>query len=217
MEAKSVDEIPIARTGSMEPKWDGFRCLVFRDGPGRSCKSVRPPFTRYFRRSSRPPRRLPARRFCSTARSRAGRTRLLVRRALAAHHPAASRIARLAGETPALMIVFDLLVDVNGKALTICRCASGRPRLARFRSSIRESRAFRLSPATVRLAEAKGWLKKVGARSTHHRETARPPLRGRQPPTASRRSRITAAPNCVVGGFRYNEGKRSWLAAARAP
>jgi len=32
MEALSVDQIPVGRQWQYEPKWDGFRCLVFRDG-----------------------------------------------------------------------------------------------------------------------------------------------------------------------------------------
>jgi hypothetical protein len=39
-------------------------------------------------------------------------------------HPAASRVTKLAKETPALLIVFDLLVDAEGKSWSACRCRS---------------------------------------------------------------------------------------------
>src|SRR3981081_4131247 len=64
MEAKSVDEIPTGPDWQYEPKWDGFRCLIFRDGPKveLQSKSGRP-LTRYFPEIVAATKALPARRF----------------------------------------------------------------------------------------------------------------------------------------------------------
>ena len=49
MEAESVDEIPVGPEWQYEPKWDGFRCLVFRDGKSIALQSKSgKPLTRYF-------------------------------------------------------------------------------------------------------------------------------------------------------------------------
>jgi len=109
-------------------------------------------------------------------------------------------------------------VDVNGKALTDLPLRERRPRLEDFaRRQFAKAERFRLSPATVRLAEAKGWLKKVGA--TLDGIIAK---RRDLPYAAGNRDGMQKIKNyrsadCVVGGFRYNEGKKGrGLAAARA-
>src|SRR6267378_2444610 len=198
MEAKSVDEIPAGPDWQYEPKWDGFRCLVFRDGPRveLQSKSGRP-LTRYFPEIVAAAKAVPDGRVFSFD--------ALLQRI----HPAASRIARLAGETPALMIVFDLLVDPDGKALVDLPLRERRPRMEDFAGrQFAKAERFRLSPATVRLAEAKGWLKKVGA--TLDGIIAK---RRDVPYAAGDRSGMQKIKNyrsadCVVGGFRYNEGKK---------
>src|SRR6185295_3199118 len=79
-------------------------------------------------------------------------------------HPAASRIAKLAKETPALLIVFDLLADADGKSLIDVPLQKRRLRLEGFaKRYLGGQDRLRLSPATVRLADAKKWLKSVGA------------------------------------------------------
>src|ERR1700704_5600990 len=165
MEAKSVDEIPTGPDWQYEPKWDGFRCLIFRDGPKveLQSKSGRP-LTRYFPEIVAATKALPARRFVLDGEIAVPQGRVFSFDALLQRiHPAASRIARLAAETPALMIVFDLLAAAQGKALPDLPLRERRPRLADFAArEFDKGKLFRLSPATVRLSEAKVWLKKVG-------------------------------------------------------
>src|SRR5687768_5239003 len=49
MEAKQVDELPAGSDWQYEPKWDGFRCIVFRDGDDIELQSKSAkPLTRYF-------------------------------------------------------------------------------------------------------------------------------------------------------------------------
>jgi ATP-dependent DNA ligase len=116
MLARSVPELPTAPGMTYEPKWDGFRCIVFRDGDevelaSRGGKTL----TRYFpevvdmARAQLPPRSVTDGELVVIRR--AGNTlpkldfELLSQRI----HPAASRVAMLAETTPASFIAFDLL------------------------------------------------------------------------------------------------------------
>ena len=117
MEALSVDEIPEGKDWQYEPKWGGFRCLIFRDGEKVELQSKSgQSLTRYFPELVAAVSSLKARQFVLDGeivvlRGKAFSVDDLLQRI----HPAASRVKRLAAETPALLIVFDLLVDVDGK------------------------------------------------------------------------------------------------------
>ncbi|HET7847618.1 MAG TPA: ATP-dependent DNA ligase [Pseudolabrys sp.] len=210
MEARSVAKIPAGSAWQYEPKWDGFRCLAFRDGDKIELQSKSgQSLTRYF----------PEIVACLSA-LKAGRCVLdgeiavpsgggfsfdaLLQRI----HPAASRVTRLAKETPAVLIVFDLLVDENGSSLVNEVLSSRRARLERFaKKFLRHDRCIKLSPATTRLADARKWLKGVGAnldgiiakdRTADYRSGER---------SGMQKIKNFRSADCVVGGFRYNEGK----------
>src|SRR5690606_32381275 len=72
-------------------------------------------------------------------------------------HPAASRVARLSRETPALYLIFDLLLDEKGHLLTRTPLAERRRLLERF-ARRRLPRRVQLSPATTDADEARRWL-----------------------------------------------------------
>jgi ATP-dependent DNA ligase len=73
-------------------------------------------------------------------------------------------VKRLAGETPALLIVFDLLAAEDGKPLIDRPLAERRKALEAFaRKNLRGRDRIRLSPATADLADAERWLKQTGA------------------------------------------------------
>src|SRR3954469_19941326 len=157
MEARSVDEIPIGKEWQYEPKWDGFRCLIFRDGDKIALQSKSgQPLTRYFPDLVEAVGRIKAKRFVLDGEivvPSAGAFSFddLLQRI----HPAASRVARLAKETPALLIVFDLLADAEGKPLLELPLQERRERLETFATKyIKGQDRVRLSPATVRLADA---------------------------------------------------------------
>jgi ATP-dependent DNA ligase len=79
-------------------------------------------------------------------------------------HPAATRVERLARETPALMIAFDLLAGVDGASLLDHSLRSRRPKLEAFaRRFFPTGGSFRLSPATTSLHHPKRWLEQVGS------------------------------------------------------
>jgi ATP-dependent DNA ligase len=210
MEALSVDEIPIGQSWQYEPKWDGFRCLVFRDRgnvelQSKSCRSL----TRYFPELVEAIRAVKAERFVVDGEIVIPQDGTFSFDALLQRiHPAASRVKRLAEETPALLIVFDLLADEDGSALTQLPLSERRPRLEAFASRyFKDKTRIRLSPATTRLSDTKAWLSSAGAaldgiiakrRDLEYRSGDR---------TGVQKIKIHRSADCVVGGFRYNEGK----------
>src|SRR4051794_15431707 len=116
MEALSVDEVPAGPEWQYEPKWDGFRCLVFRDGNTITLQSKSgKPLTRYFPDVVEAVRVLQAKSFVLDGEIVVPEGKAFSFDALLQRiHPAASRVQRLAEETPALLIVFDLLADPGG-------------------------------------------------------------------------------------------------------
>src|SRR3954470_1617661 len=166
IEAQSVDAIPAGPEWQYEPKWDGFRCLVFREGETITLQSkAGKPLTRYFPDVVAAARAVKAKQFVLDGeivvpRDGAFSFDDLLQRI----HPAASRIAKLAAETPALLIAFDLLEDERGKPLLELPLSERRPKLEVLaEKNLIKGNGIRLSPATTRLADAKGWLKQVGA------------------------------------------------------
>src|SRR5829696_8049262 len=110
MEALSVDEIPTGEEWQYEPKWDGFRCIAFREGSTveLQSKSVQP-LTRYFPEVVEALKTVPAKHFVldgelAIPQGESFSFDSLLQRI----HPAESRVRKLSKETPAVYIVFDL-------------------------------------------------------------------------------------------------------------
>ncbi len=208
MEALSVDTIPVGPEWQYEPKWDGFRCLVFRDGASVTLQSKSgKPLTRYFPELVDAVSALKTKRFVLDGEMVVPQGRSFSFDALLQRiHPAPSRIRKLADETPALLIVFDLLAD-GAEVLLDRPLSERRKRLEAFaRANFRDER-IRLSPATRKLADAKRWLKRVGATldgiiAKRHDLPYQPGDR-----SAVQKIKNHRSADCVVGGFRYNEGK----------
>ena len=209
MEAVSVDEIPTGPGWQYEPKWDGFRCLTFRNGnkvelQSKSGRSL----TRYFPELVDAVREVEAESFVLDGEIVVPQGKAFSFDALLQRiHPAASRVLRLAAETPALFIVFDLLVDADGRALTGQPLSERRRELEGFyKKYCRGSPLLRLSSATTQLADAKRWLTRVGATLdgvvTKRRDL---PYRSGDRSGMQKIKNYRSA-DCVVGGFRYNEG-----------
>jgi ATP-dependent DNA ligase len=209
MEALSVDEVPTGSDWQYEPKWDGFRCLVFRAGDSVTLQSKSgKPLTRYFPDLVEAVRALKVQRFVLDGEivvpaGRAFSFDALLQRI----HPAASRVKKLAAETPALLIVFDLLAD-GDTVLADAPLRERRKRLEAFaRRQFATRKSIRLSPTTTKLADARKWLARVGAtldgivakrRDLPYRPGERDGMR---------KIKNYRSADCVVGGFRYNEGK----------
>src|SRR5437763_14443450 len=167
MEAQSVAHIPTGEGWQYEPKWDGFRCLVFRDGDRVELQSkAGQPLTRYFPELVEALRRLPGPAFVLDGEivvpvGDAYDFDALLQRI----HPAESRVKKLAAETPARFVAFDLLAAEDGRSLLALPLEERRKRLEAFaRRQLKRNPGIELSPLTRDPAEAERWLKARGGR-----------------------------------------------------
>jgi ATP-dependent DNA ligase len=211
MEAVSVAEIPEGPNWQYEPKWDGFRCLAFRDGRSVELQSkAGQPLGRYFPELIEQFLALGPKKFVLDGEivvpvdGNLSFDDLLLR-----IHPAASRIKKLAAETPASFVSFDLLVTDRGTSLTREPLRERRPRLESFADRYFKSDSHvRLSPATTELAVVKRWFQNVGGGldGIIAKELDEPYHSGERRGMVKVKQLRTV--ECVVGGFRYaSKGK----------
>jgi len=211
MEARLVDELPVGDDWQYEPKWDGFRCLVFRDGAKVDLMSkAGKPLTRYFPELVEMVRQVRARRFALDGEIVVPKDgELSFDELLLRIHPAASRIKLLSTESPASFIVFDLLVDAKGKSLVSRPLAERRAALEAFvAAEVPVSLRVKLSPATTKMATVKRWFRSVGGGldGVIAKQLDLPYQSGTRDGMQKMKSMRTA--ECVVGGFRYaSKGK----------
>jgi ATP-dependent DNA ligase len=213
MEATSVDTIPAGEGWQYEPKWDGFRCIAFRDGVKVELRSkAGQPLGRYFPDVVEAIRAVKANRFVLDGEIviPTGDKRTLAFDALLQRiHPAESRVKKLAAETPAWLIAFDLLVNSRGTSLLKRPLRERRLELETFAAKNFDSNGpIRLSPATSDLAVAKTWFGRVGATLDGIIAKRLDALyaAGERDGMVKIKARRTA--DCVVGGFRYAEKAR---------
>ncbi len=206
MEARSIEAIPSGPGWQYEPKWDGFRCLAFRDGDDVRLRSKSgQPLERYFPEIVAALGALKAPRFILDGELVvAAGVALSFDDLLLRIHPAASRVAKLARESPATYLVFDLLVDERGTVLVDRPLRDRRARLERFAQRFVTDRTrLRLSPATEERAIVDEWFARVGgALDGVIAKRAEMPYRsGLRDAVVKIKAQRTA--DCVVGGFRY--------------
>jgi ATP-dependent DNA ligase len=211
MEAKSVDAIPTGDEWQYEPKWDGFRCVAFRDGDEIYLQSkAGQPLARYFPDVVAELAKFPAKRFVID-----GELVIPVAGALSFDelqlrlHPAASRVQKLAAAHPAMMVVFDLLADEQGASSLSLPLRDRRADLERFAAKhLKGNNAIRLSPATTDLATAQKWFDKVGGDldGVIAKQINAAYASGER--TAMVKVKQIRTVDCVVGGFRYGTGSR---------
>jgi ATP-dependent DNA ligase len=209
MEARLVDALPTDPGWQFEPKWDGFRCLAFRDGDDVDLRAKSgKPLARYFPEVVEMLRHLTPQRFVVD-----GELAIPVGDALSFDalqlrlHPAESRVRKLAKETPAILILFDCLMAPDGTALLDAPLTERRAALEKFHRTVRGEVGLRLTPYTRERAEAERWLKHAGgaldgvvAKRVNGRYEAgeRAMLKVKNMRTA----------DCVVGGFRYAQNTK---------
>jgi ATP-dependent DNA ligase len=209
MEAQPVDEVPQGPGWQYEPKWDGFRCLVSRDGTAVTLRSKSgQPLDRYFPDLVATIGTMRPRRFGLDGEIVIAIDGRLSFEALQLRlHPAASRVRKLAAAHPAWLIVFDLLVDERGRALGSLPLRESRVRLERFAARyLSDAPAIRLSPATTEFAVARRWL---GDRSGDLDGIMAKCLDWPYEPGgrhAMQKIKHEHTADCVVGGFRYGSG-----------
>jgi ATP-dependent DNA ligase len=211
MEATSVDELPAAPGWAYEPKWDGFRCLVFRDGNKIDLQSKSgQPFVRYFPEIASAMQKVKPAKFILDGELVVPRgDQLSFDDLLQRIHPAASRVKRLAPETPALFVAFDLLIDSRGRSLYERPQADRRAALEEFAlKAFKDRQTMRLSPSVTSIAKAKKWWDLVGGNldGIVCKRLDMPYRFGLRDGMVKVKRHKTA--DCVVGGFRY---------AAKAP
>jgi ATP-dependent DNA ligase len=207
MEAKLVDALPDDGGWQYEPKWDGFRCLVFRDGGEVFLQSkAGRPLARYFPEV-----------VDSVLQMRADRVVLdgeliipvgghLSFDALQLRlHPAESRVKKLAAETPAQLMLFDLLFHKETSYLAAP--LEIRRQALETVYGIEERDDLLLSPATAERAVAQAWLDHAGGAldGVVAKRLDGPYDAGERAMLKVKQMRTA---DCVVGGFRYAQNSR---------
>ncbi|HEX2494289.1 MAG TPA: ATP-dependent DNA ligase [Steroidobacter sp.] len=204
MEAKLVDSLPAGEGWQFEPKWDGFRCLVFRnDGALELRAKSGKPLSRFFPEVVSALLALPVRRFVVDGELAIPVGDSLSFDALQLRlHPAESRVRRLANQTPAVLILFDCLLDGDGRSLLDAPLCERRGALEAFFSSLRSPGLLRLSPYTRSRKEAQRWLDSAGGAldGVVAKRIDGPYASGERAMLKVKRMRTA---DCVVGGFRY--------------
>jgi ATP-dependent DNA ligase len=204
MEAKHVDDLPAGDGWQYEPKWDGFRAIFFRDGDDVYISSRKElAFARYFPELVAGIQTIAARRvvldgeiIVFTRNGKALDFDALLQRI----HPAASRVQRLAKETPASFIAFDVLAlddrDLRAEPLSTRR-AKLEPVMADARPPLY------VSPRTENRDTAIGWLEGfvvAGLDGVVAKKLDRPYRPGEREMLKVKRERTA---DCVVIGFRW--------------
>ena len=210
MEARPVAELPRGERWRYEPKWDGFRCLAFRDEEQVELRSKSgQSLGRYFPDVAAALAALPARQFVLDGEIVIAIERRLSFEALQLRlHPAESRVRKLAAEHPAIFFVFDLLATPDGQVLTGISFADRRRRLEAFMAE-NATEAVRLSPSIADAGAAEAWLGRLGADidGIIAKRADLPYFGGSR--DGMQKYKLTRSADCVVGGFRY--GKNSNL------
>jgi ATP-dependent DNA ligase len=212
MEALQVGELPLGEQWQYEPKWDGFRCIAFRDGDRVDLMSKSgKPLGRYFPDIVEAIKAIDAQRFVLDGEIVIPIGKLLsFDELLLRIHPAASRVKTLAAEHPAMLIVFDLLVGDRGASLVKEPLADRRVALEKFAAKyLAGAGAVRLSPATTAERTVKRWYASVGSAldGVIAKRRDLPYQTGERTGMQKLKQKRTA--DCVVGGFRYASKGRS--------
>jgi len=202
MEARLVDALPHGSGWAYEPKWDGFRCLAYRDGDAVALASKSgKPLGRYFPEVVEMLQNLPERRFALDGELTIATGDSLSFSALQMRlHPAESRIRKLAAATPAQLILFDCLA-LGERDLAELPFGDRRKALEKFYAKSRLDRLL-LSPMTEDAAEAEAWLARAGS-ALDGVVAKRLDLPYRPGERAMAKVKQHRSADCVVGGFRY--------------
>jgi ATP-dependent DNA ligase len=210
MEARSVSELPKDQGWQFEPKWDGFRCLAFRSGPevelkAKSGKSL----TRFFPEVAERLRALTPKAFVIDGElviavdGKPSFDALQMRL-----HPAASRIKRLAAETPATFVVFDCLLRETRRPLLDETLMVRRRELEVLFDRFGDAEGVQLTLYTRNLRKARSWLtgRNVQLDGVIAKRLELPYVSGER---AMLKVKHLRTADCVVGGFRYeSKGRR---------
>jgi len=207
MEAKLVTELPKDSGWQFEPKWDGFRCLAFRAGRdveirAKSGKSL----SRFFPEVLENLRAVSPKTFVLD-----GELVIPVDGALSFDalqmrlHPAASRIEKLSKATPATFIVFDCLLRKARQSLLLEAFEQRRAALEALFDG--EDAGLTITPFTRDMRKAEKWLndRQVSVDGVVAKRLDLAYQAGERAMLKVKRLRTA---DCVVGGFRYETGRK---------
>src|SRR5687768_2031250 len=204
MLAKAATKLPTAEGLFYEPKWDGFRCIVFRDGDDVELGSRNErPLTRYFPEVIEAVRReMPERCVVDGEIVIAGASGLDFEALLQRIHPAESRVRKLAAEIPASFVAFDLLA-LGDRDLT------GEP-LSERRRLLEEALAgagpsVHVTPATTDRDLAADWFDRFEGAGLDGVVAKSLDLTYRPNERAMAKIKHKRTADCVVGGFRIHK------------
>jgi len=206
METRHAAAIPHGADWAYEPKWDGFRCLAFREGDQVELQSKSgETLTRYF------PEVVEVLMTCAVRRFVADGELLIISGETADFdallqriHPAESRVRRLARETPASYVLFDLLLE-NAYAIYQQKLTTRRKLLEAFvAENFAQSKTVLLSPQTTDAELAQRWLDGSLARLDGVIAKRDVPYAFGSRDAALKIKRSYSA-DCVVGGFRASK------------
>jgi ATP-dependent DNA ligase len=204
MLAKLARQLPEDDDLVYEPKWDGFRCIVFRDGDEVELGSRNErPLTRYFPELIEPLRRaLPARAVVDGEIVIAGEKGLDFDALLQRIHPAASRVDMLARTTPASFVAFDLLA-LGPRDL---RPAPFSERRALLEKALKGAKApVHLTPATADAAVARDWFARFEGAGLDGVVAKKLDLPYREDERVMMKVKHERTADCVVAGFRWHK------------
>ncbi|HST07148.1 MAG TPA: ATP-dependent DNA ligase [Gemmatimonadaceae bacterium] len=204
MLAKRVSELPPGDGWIFEPKWDGFRTLIFRDGDEVFIQSRdEKPLNRYFPELIEPLKaQLPKRCVLDgeiVIASDGGLDFDLLQLRL---HPAASRVTKLSLETPASVVFFDLLCE-GDKSLCSVPFAKRRAKLESVLAGAKPP--LHLTPATREIATATDWFNRFEGAGLDG--VVAKPESGTYEPNKRVMLKIKHERecDCVVAGFRWHK------------
>lgn len=207
MLAKLVDDLPEGDGWLYEPKWDGFRTLVFRDGDELLVQSRElKPLNRYFPELEEPLRAALPRRCVADGEiviaTPAGLDFEMLQQRI---HPAASRVKLLAGTHPASVVLWDLLAHDDASLLSLPM----RERRQRLERVVTANASVRLTPVTQDPRLAREWLARFEGAGLDG-VMAKPAHGVYEPGKRSGMYKVkhSRTCDCVVGGFRWHKDAR---------
>jgi len=203
MLSKAADALPEGEGWQFEPKWDGFRTLVFKDGDEVLLQSRdTKPMNRYFPELVGPLLAgLPERCVVDGEIVIAGPAGLDFEALLLRIHPAESRVKLLASQAPSSYVAWDLLA-LGDEDL---RAAPLETRRARLEAALPGTASVHLSPATRDRALAEDWFRRfegAGLDGVMAKRLDGPYRAGERVMIKVKHSRTA---DCVVGGFRWHK------------
>ena len=205
MLAKSAHELPPGDGWTFEPKWDGFRTLIFRDGDELFIqRRDEKPLDRYFPELVETLKaQLPQRCVLDGEIVIVGANGLEFESLQLRLHPAASRVKMLSREIPASVVFFDCLCE-GDQDLCTTPFAERRKRLERMLSEV--APPLHITPATADRAVAADWFKRFegagldGVMAKPNAGTYEPNKR------VMIKVKHERTCDCVVAGFRWHKG-----------